>query len=160
MNKILSALLQKVQQDRKKLLIYSFLDKIVSFLISLLNFLVIVLAIVALVRLIQIINSIERSGDNHFYLNTTLVLILVLVILIIGQFFLTIFLEIYKTNMKFNHYLKIRNSVENLIIRYQNKKISKEELEKCIDILYKEIHKKDKTKIGTVIVEYMKKGGK
>ncbi|EFF41170.1 hypothetical protein [Mycoplasmopsis alligatoris] len=153
MEKIINILEKRISKDKILLRIYSFLDKFMGAAITILNLVIIGIACYALHILTGII---KELNDTSWYKNVSLLLILVLTILIIFQFFLTIFLEIYKRNMKDTRYLRIKNSIENLYIKYSYGYMSEKEMKKCVNNLYKKLNKKEKYEIMAVIKSHLR----
>ncbi|ADE19565.1 hypothetical protein MCRO_0742 [Mycoplasma crocodyli MP145] len=58
--------------------------------------------------------------------------------------------------MKDTRYLRIKNSIENLYIKYVYGYMSDEEMYKCIDNLYVALNKKDKYVVMSVIKSHLR----
>ncbi|TNK93056.1 hypothetical protein C4M83_01270, partial [Mycoplasmopsis pullorum] len=89
---------------------------------------------------------------------TPFILILILTIFIIANFILTITLSIYKVNMRFSDYQKIRNTIMDLKVKLDAKVINEEELDKYIDVLWLKLKNKNKIVMMNVVKEQLRKG--
>ncbi|APJ38376.1 hypothetical protein [Mycoplasmopsis pullorum] len=156
MKNIINALKKKIDQDRRNLKIYKLLDSFFGTTITICNIVVIVLAILVLNILLQKMRNkdINQEAENW----TPFILILILTIFIIANFILTITLSIYKVNMRFSDYQKIRNTIMDLKVKLDAKVINEEELDKYIDVLWLKLKNKNKIVMMNVVKEQLRKG--
>lgn len=155
MNTILKTINKKLKKDQTKLRIYKLLDRLISFIIAVLNISVLFIAIYALIKLVRI-NTTE--ADNMKDIKFSFYLILVFVIFIICSFILTIALEVYKNNSRYQEYKKVYNTMEHLLVKEAQGLISEEELIITIDALWEKASTKRKIVIKQIVQNQLEKG--
>ncbi|AKA49720.1 hypothetical protein VO56_00245 [Mycoplasmopsis gallinacea] len=155
MNTILKTINKKLKKDQTKLRIYKLLDRLISLIITVLNLSVLFIAIYALIKLVRI-NTTE--ADNMKDIKFSFYLILVFVIFIICSFILTIALEVYKNNSRYQEYKKIYNTMEHLLVKEAQGLISEEELIITIDALWEKASTKRKIVIKQIVQNQLEKG--
>ncbi|QIW62465.1 hypothetical protein [Mycoplasmopsis gallinacea] len=155
MNTILKTINKKLKKDHTKLRIYKLLDRLISFIIAVLNISVLFIAIYALIKLVRI-NTTE--ADNMKDIKFSFYLILVFVIFIICSFILTIALEVYKNNSRYQEYKKVYNTMEHLLVKEAQGIISEEELIITIDALWEKASAKRKIVIKQIVQNQLEKG--
>lgn len=155
MNTILKMINKKLKKDQTKLRIYKLLDRLISLIITVLNLSVLFIAIYALIKLVRI-NTTE--ADNMKDIKFSFYLILVFVIFIICSFILTISLEVYKNNSRYQEYKKIYNTMEHLLVKEAQGLISEEELIITIDALWEKASTKRKIIIKQIVQNQLEKG--
>ncbi|VEU58292.1 Uncharacterised protein [Mycoplasmopsis gallinacea] len=146
---------KKLKKDQTKLRIYKLLDRLISLIITILNLSVLFIAIYALIKLVRI-NTTE--ADNMKDIKFSFYLILVFVIFIICSFILTIALEVYKNNSRYQEYKKIYNTMEHLLVKEAQGLISEEELIITIDALWEKASTKRKIIIKQIVQNQLEKG--
>lgn len=152
MNIIIENLKKKIKEDKRKLIIYNIVDRIIGLAITFLNLIVISIAIYILARLIKLNQSGERS--SVFFI------ILAFVICTIVSFFLNIFLIVYKENTRLGLYKKVKNTLIYLVVKYNNKIIDEKELAQLSQILWDKVNLKQKIVITHLIKNSLESGAK
>ncbi|MGY5139470.1 hypothetical protein [Mycoplasmopsis gallinarum] len=152
MNIIIENLKKKIKEDKRKLIIYNIVDRIIGLAITFLNLIVISIAIYILSRLIKLNQSGERS--SVFFI------ILAFVICTIVSFFLNIFLIVYKENTRLTLYKKVKNTLIYLVVKYNNKIIDEKELAQLSQILWDKVNLKQKIVITHLIKNSLESGAK
>ncbi|MEE3928535.1 hypothetical protein V2E24_03010 [Mycoplasmopsis ciconiae] len=154
MDKIIEALVKKIKQDEKRLKRVQIFDRLLSLIITLLNLTVVAIAVTTLVILVRLL---EDKKDQNIS-KSSFYLLIVLVSFILSNFFLTIFIEVYKKNMRDVKYKKIQNTLLDLYIKYQSNVITEEELDQYINILYTKLKRKSKIVVADIVKEQLQKG--
>ncbi|QZE12658.1 hypothetical protein [Mycoplasma sp. Ms02] len=156
MNQIIKALKNKIEKDQKRLKWYAFTDKMLGLSILVLNLTIISLAITALFKLIEII---KKTKDYVWYEDVSFLLLVILVVFIIASFVLTIVIEVYKVNARYREYEKVKNTIEDLAIKYHSEIITIEELNEYLEQLWVSVNKKKKLVIAKVVAGKLQQKG-